>query len=359
MNGETILHYKIIEKLGEGGMGVVYLAEDTKLKRQVAIKFLPHHISANEEERKRFEIEAQAAASLNHPNIATIYAIEEVNEQMFIVMEYIEGKELKDVIERKHAGAEYIQPLQMGVIISYAVQIAEGLDAAHKKGIIHRDIKSSNIMITNDDKVKIMDFGLAKIKGRTQLTKVGSTIGTIDYMSPEQARGGEIDHRTDIWSFGVILYELLTGKLPFTADYDQAIIYSILNENPVSPSGLKPEIPLLLNQIIIKCLDKDKNARYQSAKELYKELRKTKTSGRNIKSRLNINFSIPETEAVQNRISGSSFLFSAEESKQRFDLKKSFKREYLSWTILNRIIDIYCVYTVYKKRNRRKYFCKI
>ncbi len=349
MNGETILHYKIIEKLGEGGMGVVYLAEDTKLKRQVAIKFLPHHISANEEERKRFEIEAQAAASLNHPNIATIYAIEEVNEQMFIVMEYIEGKELKDVIERKHAGAEYIQPLQMEVIISYAVQIAEGLDAAHKKGIIHRDIKSSNIMITNDDKVKIMDFGLAKIKGRTQLTKVGSTIGTIDYMSPEQARGEEIDHRTDIWSFGVILYELLTGKLPFTADYDQAIIYSILNENPVSPSGLKPEIPFALNQIIIKCLDKDKNARYQSAKELYKELRKTKTSGRNIKSRLDINFNIPETEAVQNRISGSSFLFSAEESKQRFDLKKLFKREYLSWTILIGLL-IYIVFILYTKK---------
>jgi serine/threonine protein kinase len=227
MIGKTILHYNILEKLGEGGMGVVYLAEDTKLKRQVAIKFLPHHISANEEERKRFKIEAQAAAALNHPNIATIYAIEESDFEVFIVMEYIEGKELKSLVETRHAPS-----LSVEVIINYAIQIAEGLEAAHKKGIIHRDIKSSNIMITESGIVKIMDFGLAKVGKGTQLTQVGSTLGTIEFMSPEQTRGKEVDHRTDIWSFGVVFYEMLTAKMPFRGDYDQAIIYSILNEEP-------------------------------------------------------------------------------------------------------------------------------
>ena len=178
MIGKTVLHYKILKKLGEGGMGVVYLAEDTKLKREVAIKFLPHQISLNDEERKRFEIEAQAAASLNHLNIATIHAIEEFEDQMFIVMEYIDGKELKSVVEMNHD-----VPLPINDDINYAIQIAEGLEAAHKKGIIHRDIKSSNVMITNDGKVKIMDFGLAKIKGGLQLTKVGTTVGTTAYMS--------------------------------------------------------------------------------------------------------------------------------------------------------------------------------
>ena len=173
----SILHYKIMKKLGEGGMGVVYLAEDIKLKRQVAIKFLPNHISSNDEERKRFEIEAQAAAALNHPNIATIYSIEEFEDETFIVMEYIDGKELKGLIRDN-------TPLKIDDVINYAVQIAQGLEAAHKKGIIHRDIKTSNIMITTDDKVKIMDFGLAKMNGRTQLTKIGTTIGTVAYMSP-------------------------------------------------------------------------------------------------------------------------------------------------------------------------------
>ncbi len=171
MIGLTILHYKILEKLGEGGMGIVYLAEDTKLKRKVAIKFLPNYIKADAEERKRFEIEAQAAASLNHPNIATIYAIEEADDQSFIVMEFIEGKELKDIVGHEHVGAEYIQPLRIDDIIMYAIQIAGGLEAAHKKGIIHRDIKSSNIMITNDGNVKIMDFGLAKVGAGHKLLK--------------------------------------------------------------------------------------------------------------------------------------------------------------------------------------------
>jgi serine/threonine protein kinase len=227
MIGKKILHYKIIEKLGQGGMGIVYLAEDSKLERQVAIKFLPHHIASNSEERKRFEIEAKAAAALNHPNIATIYAIEESDDEMFLVMEYIEGRELKEVVR-----AQDFVPQQDA--INYSIQIAEGLQAAHKKGIVHRDVKASNIMVTNDGKVKIMDFGLAKFRGAGQITKLGTTVGTAAYMSPEQSKGEDVDQRSDIWSFGVVLYEMLAGELPFKGEYEQAIIYSILNEEPDS-----------------------------------------------------------------------------------------------------------------------------
>jgi len=271
MIGKTILHYKIVEKLGEGGMGVVYKAEDTRLKREVAIKLLPHYISSNNEERKRFEIEAQAAASLNHPNIATIHAIEESGEQQFIVMEYVDGKELKSIVET-HSRAS----LQNDDTINYAIQIAEGLNAAHKKGIVHRDIKSSNIMVTEDGKIKIMDFGLAKIGKGTQVTKFGSTVGTIAYMSPEQTRGDEIDHRTDIWSFGVVLYEMLTGKLPFKGEYDAAIIYSILNEEVQSPSKVNPNVPAALDKITEKCLKRDKEERYKNVDELINDLKKFK-----------------------------------------------------------------------------------
>ena len=244
MTGKTISHYKILEKLGEGGMGVVYKAEDTKLKREVAIKFLPGFISANKEDRQRFEIEAQAAASLNHPNITTIHSIEEVDDQLFIVMEFVDGIELKDKIKSG--------PISNNEVINITNQMAEGLDAAHKKGIIHRDIKSSNIMITKDGKVKIMDFGLAKIKGGTELTKIGSTVGTPAYMSPEQTKGEEVNHRTDIWSFGVVLYEMLTGELPFKGDYDQAIIYSILNEEPESIASIPKDTPAHLKKLIDK-----------------------------------------------------------------------------------------------------------
>ncbi len=267
MIGETILHYKILEKLGEGGMGVVYLAEDTKLGRKVALKFLPGYIAGNSAERERFNVEAKAAASLNHPNIATIYAIEESGDDTFIVMEYIDGQELKSLIEKSQ-----IPTLQPEIIINYSIQIAEGLEAAHRKGIIHRDIKSSNIMITTEGKVKIMDFGLAKIKGGSQLTKVGTTVGTIAYMSPEQTRGDETDYRTDIWSFGVVLYEMLTGKLPFKGDYDQAIIYSILNEEPEPVTKYLPEIDTALIRIIDKALKKEPGDRYESMSEIATEL---------------------------------------------------------------------------------------
>jgi serine/threonine protein kinase len=221
LTGKEILHYKIIRKAGEGGMGVVYKAEDTKLKREVAIKFLPRHVAVSEEERERFKIEAQAAAALNHPNIATIHSIEEVDGDIFIVMEYIEGQELKDV---ETAYGDTLMPIND--IINYIISIAEGLQAAHKKGIVHRDIKSSNIMISDEGQVKIMDFGLAKVRGSRHITKTGTILGTLYYMSPEQIQGEQVDHRTDIWSLGVVLYEMLTGSLPFKEEYDQVAIYS-------------------------------------------------------------------------------------------------------------------------------------
>jgi TolB-like protein/Tfp pilus assembly protein PilF/predicted Ser/Thr protein kinase len=266
MIGKTILYYKILERLGEGGMGVVYKAEDTKLERAVAIKFLPREIAAQSKERKRFKIEAKAAAALNHPNIATIYAIEEVDDELFIVMEYIRGQELKQLsIDDRQ--------LTIDNILDYATQIAEGLQAAHKNGVIHRDIKSSNIMITEDHQAKLMDFGLAKVWGRPQITKIGTTLGTAAYMSPEQARGEEVDHRADIWSFGVILYEMLTGMLPFRGDYEQAVIYSILNEAQEPVTNLGSEIPLELERLVDKTLQKEPASRYQEMSTLIKELR--------------------------------------------------------------------------------------
>jgi serine/threonine protein kinase len=195
MIGQTISHYHILEKLGEGGMGVVYLAEDTKLERKVAIKLLPHSISKHSAERGRLIAEAKAAAALNHNNIATIHSIEETDDDIFIVMEYIDGQELKNRISGS--------PVPVGEALRISTQIADGLAAAHNKGIVHRDIKSSNIMITGDGKVKIMDFGLAKVRGAAQVTKLGTTVGTAAYMSPEQTRGEEVDQRTDIWSFGL------------------------------------------------------------------------------------------------------------------------------------------------------------
>lgn len=265
MIGQNISHYKILEKLGEGGMGVVYKAEDTKLKREVAIKFLPHQTSSTEEEGKRFRIEAQAAAALNHPNIATIHAIEEFDNVTFIVMEYIEGLELK----QKFADG----PLHIDNAIDIATQIANGLQVAHKKGITHRDIKSANIMLTENDQVKIMDFGLAKLGGRTQLTKTGSTMGTVAYMSPEQTLGTEVDNRTDIWALGIVLYEMLTGQLPFMGDHELAVLYSILNEEPEPIENLRVEVPKDLSVCIQKMLSKNVDQRYQKLEEVLNDLK--------------------------------------------------------------------------------------
>ncbi len=266
MVGKTILHYKILEKLGEGGMGVVYKAEDTKLERVVAIKFLPHHIAANAEERERFKIEAKAAAALNHPNIATIYAIEEVDGEMFIVMEFIDGRELKKLIIAN-------SQLSIDNCLAYANQIAEGLKAAHAKGVTHRDIKSSNIMVTESGQVKIMDFGLAKIGGGVHLTKSGMMLGTVAYMSPELVRGAEIDHRTDIWALGVVLYEMITGQLPFKGEYEQAVMYSILNEAPEPITKLRANVSMELERVVKKALQKDRANRYQHVNELLADLK--------------------------------------------------------------------------------------
>ena len=269
--GKTISHYKLLEKLGQGGMGVVYKAEDTKLKREVAIKFLPRQIAASEEERKRFKIEAQAAAALNHPNIATIYAIEEIDDEMFIVMEYIEGQELKDI-----AGNGRGRSLPIEDVVDYATQIAAGLQAAHEKDVTHRDIKSANIMVTDKGQVKIMDFGLAKVAGGQHLTKSGMTVGTVAYMSPEQAQGIAVDRRTDIWALGVVFYEMLTGEQPFKGDYEQAVIYSIMNEEPEPLTGLRTGVPLELERIVDKCLEKQASDRYQHADELIVDLQRVR-----------------------------------------------------------------------------------
>ena len=292
--GSTILHYKVVEKLGEGGMGVVYKAEDTKLKREVAIKFLPHHVSASTEERKRFENEAQAAAALNHPNISTIHSIEEYDDpkrgkETFIVMEYVDGQELKAVIASQ-AG----KTLSNEKVLEYAIQIAKGLETAHEKGIIHRDIKSSNIMITSKDQIKIMDFGLAKMGEGTHLTKVGTTVGTVAYMSPEQALGKEADAQSDIWAFGVVLYEMIAGHLPFEGAYEQSIVYSIINDEPVSVSEIS-NCPPFLEKIIMKCMSKDLKKRYQNFSDILVDLQNiqgegVKPSDLSTKKQINIQF---------------------------------------------------------------------
>ncbi len=260
MIGKTISHYKIVEKIGEGGMGVVYKAEDTKLERTVAIKFLPRQTATQAEERQRFYIEAKAAAALNHPNIATIHAIEEVEDDVFIVMEYIEGQELKQKID---AG-----PLPVKDAIHIILQIAHGLQEAHEKGIVHRDIKSANIMLSGSGQIKIMDFGLAKVRGGAQVTQIGTTLGTAAYMSPEQARGEDVDHRTDIWSLGVVLYEMITGQLPFKGHYEQAVLYSVLNEDPESITCLRRGVPTALEEIVNKALAKSLDERYQRVDEM-------------------------------------------------------------------------------------------
>ena len=273
MIGNIILHYKIIKKLGEGGMGVVYLAEDTKLERNVAIKFLPQHVASNLEEIERFKTEAKAAAALNHPNIATIHTIEESDSskevgETFIVMEYIEGMELKSIIK---LGIDL--PLPIDIILNNAIQIAEGIAAAHVKDIVHGDIKSSNIMVSKNGTLKVMDFGLAQIIGKRYAAETGSTAGTTPYMSPEQLRGEPIDQRSDIWSFGIVLYEMICGDLPFKGDYEQAISYSIVNESQKPLSVYRNDLPDNLISIINKCLSKDKNERYSSIEEILSELK--------------------------------------------------------------------------------------
>ncbi|MFH1680758.1 MAG: serine/threonine-protein kinase, partial [Candidatus Eisenbacteria bacterium] len=265
MIGKTVSHYRVLEKLGEGGMGVVYKAEDTKLGRTVALKFLPPELTKDPEAKERFVREARAASSLAHPGICTIHEIDEAENRAFIAMEFVEGESLQAMIRRA--------PLGIDKAIDLSVEIAQGLQEAHERGIVHRDIKSANIMVTPKGRAKIMDFGLARSMGQTTLTKTGTTVGTIAYMSPEQARGEGVDHRADIWSLGVVLYEMITGRLPFKGDHEPAVIYSILNEDPDPVTAIRSGVPMELERIVGKLLAKDPAARYQHVEELPVDLR--------------------------------------------------------------------------------------
>ena len=277
MIGRTISQYKILEKLGEGGMGVVYKAIDTKLDRFVALKFLTKNVSSTDSDRQRFMQEAKAAATLNHPNICTVYDVSEFESQMFIAMEFIDGETLRD---RKN-NISFKQSIEIGI------QVAEALAAAHEKGIVHRDIKPENVMMRKDGLVQIMDFGLAKQQGASRLTREGNTVGTMGYMSPEQVQGFNVDHRTDIFSFGVLLYELISGQSPFKGMHETAIIYEIVNVDPEPISIIKPDLPPDLDAILLECLAKEPDERYQSAKEIVKDLRKLKReSSRQTASRI-------------------------------------------------------------------------
>jgi len=269
--GQTISHYRILEKLGQGGMGVVYKAEDTKLDRTVALKFLADHLTAHEELRQRFIREAKAAASLNHSNICTVHEIGEDGGKTFIAMAYLGGATLEKRLEEG--------PLPIDEAVRLGAGIAGGLAAAHDAGVVHRDVKPSNIVVTEprageDAQAVLMDFGLAQLaRESTKLTQEGSTIGTAGYMSPEQAQGSDVDHRSDIWSFGVVLYEMVAGRSPFAGDYQQAILYSVLNDDPEPLSALRPDTPAELQSIIDKTLAKKPGERYQSADELTADLR--------------------------------------------------------------------------------------
>jgi len=264
MIGKTISHYRILEKLGQGGMGIVYKAEDTKLKRTVALKFLPPELTRDADAKARFIREAQAAAALDHPDICTIYEIDEAEDRTFISMAYIDGERLKDKIERG--------PLKLEDAVEIAIHIAQGLQAAHEKGIIHRDIKSANVMLTASGQVKVMDFGLAKLAGTTAVTREGTTLGTAGYMSPEQARGEGADSRTDIWSLGVVLYEMLTGLLPFRGEYEQALTYQIMNAAPEPITSLRTGVSMELERIVTKCLEKNRDERYQNSADFIADL---------------------------------------------------------------------------------------
>jgi serine/threonine protein kinase/tetratricopeptide (TPR) repeat protein len=269
MIGETVSHYKITAKLGRGGMGVVYEAEDTRLGRTVALKFLPAELTEDSDAKTRFIHEAQAASSLRHDRVCTIHDIDQTNDgQLFICMDRYEGGSLRDLMEDG--------PMDVDQALRLAAQIADGLAAAHEAGITHRDVKPANILLTRDGNAKIADFGLAKLAGRTRVTKSGSTLGTVVYMSPEQTQGADVDHRSDIWSLGVMLYQMLTGRLPFHAEHEAAIAYSIINTDPAPMSVHRVDLPEGLQPIIDRCLAKNPADRYPSAAELRDDLKRVR-----------------------------------------------------------------------------------